>query len=81
MCVVTASDEAQRDLDTELASSVHQVLAILTDLRSDVRADELSNRLALVRWLRQELTEVETLLTGAHRRRTAGPAPASGVTG
>ncbi|HEV7653450.1 MAG TPA: hypothetical protein VGP36_01760 [Mycobacteriales bacterium] len=64
-----ATGNGERDVDSELAAAVHQVLTTLTDLRSEVRAHELSDRIALVRWLRQELTAVETLLTGVYGRR------------
>jgi hypothetical protein len=66
--VATASDERG---GTELAGAVHQVLATLTELRSDTPSAELRERIALVQWLRRELAAVETLLTGAYGRRAA----------
>jgi hypothetical protein len=74
--VATTADE--RDTGTELAGAVHQVLAILTDLRSHAQIPELPDRIALVRWLRQELAAVEILLTDAYSRRTADLIRASG---
>jgi hypothetical protein len=67
--VATAADG--RDTGTELAGAVHQVLAILTDLRSEAQALELPDRIALVQWLRLELAAVETLLTDAYNRQAA----------
>lgn len=59
--------------DDDLAAAVHRMLATLTDLRSAAASpDVLRSRIALVRWLRQELGAVESLLTGA-----AGRAPGS----
>jgi hypothetical protein len=55
--------------DTDLARAVHQVLATLTDVRADTSAADLADRLTIVRWLRDELAAVETVLTGAHGRR------------
>jgi hypothetical protein len=66
-----ATTAGERDTGTELAGAVHQVLAILTDLRSHAQAPELSDRIALVHWLRQELAAVEILLTDAYSRTTA----------
>lgn len=75
--VATVSEEGNRDAEAELVGSVHRVLAILTDLRADVLEPELGDRIALVRWLRGQLAEVEKLLTDSQQRRTA----ASGVSG
>ena len=76
-----ATTAGERDTGTELAGAVHQVLAILTDLRSShAQAPELPDRIALVRWLRQELAAVEILLTDAYSRRTADPTRTPSVT-
>ncbi len=53
--------------DDELAAAVHRVLASLADLRS-ATPEVRRGRLLLVRWLRQELSAVEALLTGAADR-------------
>jgi hypothetical protein len=66
---VVATASAGRGRDIELAGAVHQVLATLTDLRSDTSVPELRDRIVLVQWLRGELAAVETLLTGAYGRR------------
>lgn len=72
LLVATATD------DDELAAAVHRMLATLTDLRSATASpDVLRSRIALVRWLRQELGAVESLLTGAAERR---PGPTGTVT-
>lgn len=63
--------------DDDLAAAVHCVLATLSDLRSSAAMpDVLLSRIMLVRWLRQELGAVETLLTDAAAR-----TPGSGTTG
>lgn len=55
--------------DDDLAAAVHRMLTSLTDLRSAATTPAvLTERLALVRWLRQELVAVETLLTGVSER-------------
>jgi hypothetical protein len=77
--VATACDDGNRDTDIELAGSVHRVLAILADLRSDAPEPELRDRIALVRWPRGEPTEVEKLLTLSHDRRTGASSRASSV--
>ncbi len=53
--------------DDELAAAVHRVLASLADLRS-ATPEVRRGRLLLVRWLRQELSAVEVLLTGTADR-------------
>jgi hypothetical protein len=57
--------------ETDLARSLHQILATLTDLRRDTSATELRDRIALVRWLRVELAAVESLLTASYGQRAA----------
>ena len=58
--------------DDDLAAAVHRMLTSLTDLRTAAAKPEvLANRLALVRWLRQELVAVESLLTGVSERAEA----------
>jgi hypothetical protein len=79
--VATASDEQQHGSDTELAGAVHQVLATLTDLRTDMPVTQLQDRIALVQWLQDELVAVETLLVGVQSRRTAATADAGRVPG
>jgi hypothetical protein len=69
--VAAASNERGQSTETELAGAVHRVLAILTDLRRDMPASELRDRMKLVRWLRGELADVETLLGGAYGRLAA----------
>jgi hypothetical protein len=73
--VATESDKGERDSDTELAAAVHRVLMILTDLRSDAHTPELTERIKLVQWLRQELGDVEALLTHADSRRGSASDP------
>ncbi len=79
--VATESDKGEHDSDTDLAAAVHQVLMILTDLRSDAHTPELKERIKLVQWLRHELGDVEALLARADARRDSGaaPAPTSGA--
>lgn len=80
--MATESDKGERDGDTDLAAAVHRVLTILTDLRSDVHTPELKERIKLVQWLRQELSDVEALLARADARRDSGsaPTPTAGAT-
>lgn len=66
--VAAASNASGQTAETDLAGAVYKVLAILTDLRRDMPASELRDRMALVQWLRGELAEVETLLGGAYGR-------------
>jgi hypothetical protein len=76
-CVATESDKSGQSAEPELAGAVHTMLAILTDLRRDMPAAELQDRIALVRWLRGELTDVEALLGRVHGR-LAGAVAADG---
>jgi hypothetical protein len=62
--------------ETDLAGAVHEILATLTDVRRETSAAELSDRIALVKWLHVELAAVETLLTASYGRR-AGTAEAT----
>lgn len=68
--------------DDELAAAVHRVLTGLTDLRSAAATpDGLVDRIALVRWLRQELAAVEALLVGASERAAGRTGTVSGAGG
>ena len=72
---MTTVEQHASDSDEKLATAVHQVLAALTDIRpSTLSADVLRDRIELTRWLRGELAAVETLLTGAYDRASAGVA-------
>ncbi len=73
--MATESGPAGRDSGAELAAAVHQVLAILTDLSSDARPLKLTERVALVRWPRQELGAVDALLISVSARRDTRTAP------
>jgi hypothetical protein len=63
--------------DSELAASLHRVLATLINTRQDRRPlppERLQERLELVQWLRGELAAIETLLTTEHdKARNAAP--------
>jgi len=78
--VAAASVRRGNGDDADLADAVHQILATLTDLRRDISASELRDRVALVQWLRVELAAVETLLTASYAQRSgsadATPTPA-----
>jgi hypothetical protein len=78
--VANDSGKDPRDSAPELAASVHQVLTILTDLRSDAPTPELSERIKFVQWLRRELGEVEALLVrvDSDRGSRLASAPAAG---
>ena len=73
--MATESGKDERDSDAGLAAAVHRVLALLTDLRSDVHTPELRERINLVQWLRRELGDVEALLIRADGRRDEDSAP------
>jgi hypothetical protein len=56
--------------EADLAGTVNQILATLTDMRRHTSATELRDRVALVQWLRVELAAVETLLTASSAQRS-----------
>ena len=65
-----AGDEVSGD--AVLARAVHDVLATLSRVRGTDTPERLQDRIALVRWLRRELSEVETLLVREHGRSPGG---------
>lgn len=73
LLVTTGAAGDQGSGDAVLARAVHDVLATLSRVRGTTDTPELlQDRIALVRWLRLELSEVETLLVREHGRSSGG---------
>ena len=68
----TPNSHATAD-ETDLTAAVHQVLTSLTHVRrgEPLAPERRRDRIELIRWLRRELAEVESLLVAA----TPEPAP------
>lgn len=67
----SAGDDLDTGTDTDLAESLHRVLATLTRVRPGrvpLPAERLRERLELVQWLRHELSAVESLLVAEYRQ-------------
>jgi hypothetical protein len=69
--LVTHPTAGDPDTDSDLAESLHRVLATLIRVRHDrvpLAAERLRERLELVSWLRGELAAAESLLLAEYTR-------------